>query len=86
MLGHASSCTTHDRERGCACAQANELGANELQMQAWGDSVQKMYSVALDLFGIDPKLVVVSSRRKQGMTRGSFSAHRRACSAQKCVC
>lgn len=48
-------------------------------MQAWGDSVQKMYSVALDLFGIDPKLVVVSSRRKQGVTRGSFPAHSRAC-------
>lgn len=39
--------------------QANELGAHELQLQAWGDSVQKIYSVALDLFGIDPKMVVV---------------------------
>ena len=41
--------------------QAFDLGVKEVQLQAWGDSVQKMSSVAFDLAGIDPKRVVVSA-------------------------
>jgi hypothetical protein len=41
------------------CLQAAELGASEFQVQVWGETVQKMYSVALDLVGVNPKLVVV---------------------------
>ena len=38
--------------------QAWSLGAKELQLQAWGSSAAKMYSVGLDLAGIDNRVVV----------------------------
>eukprot|EP00798_Chlamydomonas_sp_ICE-L_P014719 gene14719-20760_t len=38
---------------------AFDLGVQELQVQAWGDDVQKLTSVAFDLAGINPKKVVV---------------------------
>lgn len=40
------------------CLQAWSLGAKELQLQAWGTSAAKMYSVGLDLAGIDNRVVV----------------------------
>jgi hypothetical protein len=47
---HADSCIL----------QAFDLGAQEVQLQAWGPSVQKLSSVAFDLAGIDPNRIVVS--------------------------
>ena len=41
------------------CAQAFDLGVQELHLQSWGDNVQKLSSVAFDLAGINPKQVVV---------------------------
>ncbi len=41
------------------CRIGEELGVQEMQFQAWGDSVQSMVSVALDIFGMNPDLVVV---------------------------
>jgi len=38
---------------------ALDLGAQEVQLQAWGPSVQKLSSVAFDLAGIDPHRIVV---------------------------
>ena len=38
--------------------QAWSLGAKELQLQVWGTSAAKMYSVGLDLAGIDNRIVV----------------------------
>ena len=40
------------------CMQAWSLGAKELQLQVWGTSAAKMYSVGLDLAGIDNRIVV----------------------------
>ena len=39
--------------------QAWDLGAQELQLQAWGDTAGKLFSVGLDLAAIDAARVVV---------------------------
>jgi transaldolase len=38
--------------------QGFNLGAQEIQLQAWGNSAGKLYSTALDLAAIDPRIVV----------------------------
>jgi hypothetical protein len=43
----------------CCNAQALKCGAEEIHVQAWGDTPDKLHSVALDLAGINPKRVVV---------------------------
>ncbi|KAG2431800.1 hypothetical protein HXX76_009295 [Chlamydomonas incerta] len=50
-------CTLSNLQRLCHIGE--ELGVKEMQFQAWGDSAQSMVSVALDLFGMNPELVVV---------------------------
>lgn len=40
-------------------AQAWDLGAHELQLQAWGDTAGRLLSVGLDLAAIDAARVVV---------------------------
>ncbi|GIL89170.1 hypothetical protein Vretifemale_16983 [Volvox reticuliferus] len=50
-------CTLSNLSRLCRIGE--ELGVREMQFQAWGDSAQSMVSVALDLFGMNPNLVVV---------------------------
>ncbi|GIL68687.1 hypothetical protein Vafri_21926 [Volvox africanus] len=50
-------CTLSNLNR--LCRIGKELGVREMQFQAWGDSAQSMVSVALDLFGMNPNLVVV---------------------------
>lgn len=41
--------------------QAFDMGAQEVHIQAWGSTVQRMSSVAFDLAGIDPERIVVSA-------------------------
>lgn len=41
------------------CRMGGKLGMTEMQFQAWGESPNKMVSVALDLFGMNPDIVVV---------------------------
>ncbi|GFR49423.1 hypothetical protein Agub_g11480 [Astrephomene gubernaculifera] len=50
-------CTLSNLSR--LCRIGAELGAQEMQFQAWGESTQNMVSVALDIFGMNPELVVV---------------------------
>ncbi|KAG2454458.1 hypothetical protein HYH02_001477 [Chlamydomonas schloesseri] len=50
-------CTLTNLQR--LCHLGEDLGVKEMQFQAWGDSAQSMVSVALDLFGMNPELVVV---------------------------
>ncbi|GLC33795.1 hypothetical protein PLESTB_000117300 [Pleodorina starrii] len=50
-------CTLSNLTRLCRIGE--ELGVREMQFQAWGDSAQSMVSVALDIFGMNPNLVVV---------------------------
>ncbi|GAX82614.1 hypothetical protein CEUSTIGMA_g10040.t1 [Chlamydomonas eustigma] len=38
---------------------AFELGAQEMHLQVWGDTVQKLSSVAFDLAGINPRQIVI---------------------------
>ena len=38
--------------------QAFSLGAQELQLQAWGSTAGRLYSVGLDLAAIDTRIVV----------------------------
>lgn len=38
---------------------AFDMGAQEVHIQAWGSTVQRMSSVAFDLAGIDPERIVV---------------------------
>ena len=48
--------------------QGFEQGVQEVHLQAWGSSVQRMFSVAMDLAGIDPaRIVVSSSGERMGM-------------------
>lgn len=42
----------------CANLQAFSLGAQELQLQAWGSTAGKLYSVGSDLAAIDTRIVV----------------------------
>ncbi len=44
--------------RGREAEQGFNLGAQEIQLQAWGGSAGKLYSTALDLAAIDPRIVV----------------------------
>ena len=46
-------------KQGCLAAQAWDLGAQELQLQAWGDSAGRLFSVGLDLAAIDAARIVV---------------------------
>ena len=48
----------HEKWKALGYMQAWSLGAKELQLQAWGSSAAKMYSVGLDLAGIDNRVVV----------------------------
>ncbi|EFJ41563.1 hypothetical protein VOLCADRAFT_119676, partial [Volvox carteri f. nagariensis] len=50
-------CTLSNLNRLCRIGE--DMGVQEMQFQAWGDSAQSMVSVALDLFGMNPNLVVV---------------------------
>jgi transaldolase len=43
---------------GILAGQAWSLGAQELQLQAWGGSAGKLYSVGLDLAALDDRVVV----------------------------
>lgn len=49
-------CTVHAMRS--LTRHAFELGANELQLQAWGATMQEIYSCALDLTELDPRVIV----------------------------
>ena len=50
------ACTIHSMRS--LTRHAFELGVNELQLQAWGATMQEIYSCALDLTELDPRVVV----------------------------
>ena len=53
--------TLHQTPDTCICppeSQAWSLGAQELQLQAWGTTPGKLYSVGMDLAAIDARVVV----------------------------
>lgn len=51
LCGHQGDSSQH-------FLQAIRLGAQEVQMQAWGGSAGRLYSVGLDLAAIDARIVV----------------------------
>jgi len=55
-----------------AAAQAWDLGGQELQLQAWGDSAGRLFSVGLDLAAIDPRVVVKLPATAQGMEAAAY--------------
>jgi hypothetical protein len=48
-------------------AQGFNLGAQEIQLQAWGATAGKLYSTALDLAAIDPRVVVKVPITQEGI-------------------
>lgn len=57
--GHGTCILPSNSKHECLFAQAWDLGAQELQLQAWGDSAGRLFSVGLDLAAIDAARIVV---------------------------